>query len=607
MYGDVYNYLILTPSLYTHEQLKTYKSLKAFNEVVNGWVRDVICSVSRSSSTKLYLFTALVKHSQSLSLPSLKVWVSVKQSGEVLCAHCTSMAGAGEACSHIASVLFMLELNTQMKQQFSCTSLPCSWLPSTFRSVPFSEIGKIDFTTPKHKRKQTVTEGCGDPSTKSKKFSIPKSTDSDLATFHNEMSQGLGKPVVLSLMAEYNDSYVPETESGVLPKPLTELHDPTAMEMAYNDLLTKCEDIYETVSFTFNQAVMVEERTREQSKCRAWFEQRAGRITASKLREALHTNHFQPSVSLIKAICYPEQHKFTSSACQYGCKHEDIARVAYTEKMQACHENFMVIQCGLILDPEFPFLGATPDGLVYCKCCESRVLEIKCPFSCKNKAFSEAILDNSSFFLEDDNGGLALKEDHMYYYQIQLQMKLCHMQHCDFVAWREGEIFHQMVELDSDFIDSAIHDVEPFIKLAILPELVGKWFSKQPIMPLQSSSSTAASGGASSSTSMSVDASVNQVDSTDSHITKVDATAGSRSNDVHNSSSSDEQEGYCYCGKGEDYDNMICCDNKDCLIGWFHFSCLKMTKKDVPKGKYFCPDCHNQRSSKRSKKAMKHH
>ena len=191
MYGDVYNYLILTPSLYTHEQLKTYKSLEAFNQVVNGWVSDVICSVSRSSSTKLYLFTALVKHSQSLSLPSLKVWVSVKQSGEVLCAHCTCMAGAREACSHIVSVLFMLELNTQMKQ-LSCTSLPCSWLPSTFRSVPFSEIGKIDFTIPKHKHKQTVTEGCGDPSTKSNKFSIPKSTDSDLATFHNECLKGWG-------------------------------------------------------------------------------------------------------------------------------------------------------------------------------------------------------------------------------------------------------------------------------------------------------------------------------------------------------------------------------------------------------------------------------
>jgi len=216
----------------------------------------------------------------------------------------------------------------------------------------------------------------------------------------------------------------------------------------------------------------------------------------------LRTNHIQPSVSLIKVICYPKQRKFTSHACQYGCKHEDIARTAYIEKIQSHHENFIVIQCGLILDPEFPFMGVTPDGLVYCKCCEDRVLEIKCPFSCKNKTFSEVVIDNSSFFLADDGGSLALKEDHMYYYQVQLQMKLCHMQYCDFVAWREGnELFHQTVELDSDFIDSAIRDIEPFIKSAILPELVGKWFSKQPVMPLQSSSSTASSDGTSSSTS----------------------------------------------------------------------------------------------------------
>jgi len=83
---------------------------------------------------------------------------------------------------------------------------------------------------------------------------------------------------------------------------------------------------------------MVEEHTREQSKSRVWFEQRAGRITASKLREALHTSYLQPSVSLIKAICYPEQQKFTSTACQYGCEHKDFARGAYVEKMQSCHE-----------------------------------------------------------------------------------------------------------------------------------------------------------------------------------------------------------------------------------------------------------------------------
>ena len=78
------------------------------------------------------------------------------------------------------------------------------------KSVPLSEIIKIDFTTPKQKHKQVVAEDCGEPSSKNKKLAVTKSTDSDLATFHNEISQGTGKPVMLSLMAEYNDSHVPE-------------------------------------------------------------------------------------------------------------------------------------------------------------------------------------------------------------------------------------------------------------------------------------------------------------------------------------------------------------------------------------------------------------
>ena len=66
----------------------------------------------------------------------------------------------------------------------------------------------------------------------------------------------------------------------------------------------------------------------------------------------------------------------------------------------------------------------------------------------------------------------------MYYYQVQLQMKLCHVQYCDCVAWREDEIILPEGKDDSDFIDSAIRVVEPLIKLAILPELVEKWYRR---------------------------------------------------------------------------------------------------------------------------------
>ena len=62
------------------------------------------------------------------------------------------MAGVGKACSHVAALLFVLEGNTLLKQQFSCTSLPCSWLPASFHSVSFAEMSKIDFTTPKKKK-----------------------------------------------------------------------------------------------------------------------------------------------------------------------------------------------------------------------------------------------------------------------------------------------------------------------------------------------------------------------------------------------------------------------------------------------------------------------
>ena len=85
---------------------------------------------------------------------------------------------------------------------------------------------------------------------KRKKLIIPKATDDDLSIFYDNLSKTKGKPVLLSLMSKYNDSYVPETEAGVLPKPLTSLHDSEAMKMSYPDLLSKCESI--SVSFTFS-------------------------------------------------------------------------------------------------------------------------------------------------------------------------------------------------------------------------------------------------------------------------------------------------------------------------------------------------------------------
>ena len=120
--------------------------------------------------------------------------------------------------------------------------------------------------------------------------------------------------------------------------------------MSFADLLNECEQVYQNTAITAEQVKMVEEKTREQSSSKLWFQQRVGCVTASKLRNVLHTKIFNPSKSLLTSICYPELTRFHSKTCMYGCKHEDDARKAYSEVMSSQHRSFSVTKSGLVLD-----------------------------------------------------------------------------------------------------------------------------------------------------------------------------------------------------------------------------------------------------------------
>ena len=161
-------------------------------------------------------------------------------------------------------------------------------------------------------------------------------------------------------------------------QPLTSLQKLEYLKLPYHDLLNVCEKVFVEVTITNDMAKAVESETRQQHKTNLWFKYRAGRVTASRMKAVCHTDITNPSQSLVKSICYPEAFTFISKQTNWSCKHEKQARERYRNKSN--HDNLVTAQNRLFINPLWPFIGASPDGILNCEYCSTGVLEIKCPY-----------------------------------------------------------------------------------------------------------------------------------------------------------------------------------------------------------------------------------
>ncbi len=259
-----------------------------------------------------------------------------------------------------------------------------------------------------------------------------QSRDSRLDSFFKNLASCGTKPGILSVISDYSDTYIPYLDKSSFPKPLKELFEQKYLSYCYLDLLNVSDKI--EINMTQEMSDLIERETRDQSNSKLWFEYRAGRITASRMRSVCHTNSSNPSQSLIKTIVYPEAFKFSTNSTIWGCSHEKNARLYYEHSMKG-HEKFSVANSGLCINPQWPHIGASPDGKVNCKCCGKGVLEIKCPYCIRNEDLTSIVGDKKGFCLsKDSEGNLRLNQSHSYYYQIQTQIFVCYVTYCDLVV-----------------------------------------------------------------------------------------------------------------------------------------------------------------------------
>ncbi len=127
----------------------------------------------------------------------------------------------------------------------------------------------------------------------------------------------IARPFVFLGMEKYYAQYTQNTAaapSSALPQCLAKsLYDESIDASDLSAVLQVCEKHIYAVSVTDEQAAAVEEYTRQQHLSSAWYDNRSGRITASKMHAVYATSLERPSHSVLKQVCYPHtQHKVST-------------------------------------------------------------------------------------------------------------------------------------------------------------------------------------------------------------------------------------------------------------------------------------------------------
>jgi hypothetical protein len=208
----------------------------------------------------------------------------------------------------------------------------------------------------------------------------------------------------------------------------------------------KYEDIVEMFPTNLLDIQKIERETVSQDKCVLWFTERRDRITASQFGKICKRKK-TVNETFLKDIFPSTQKRFFSCATSYGKANENNAKQKYLEKFQERH----IHDCGLVINPRFPFLAASPDGKV-CLEGETGVLEVKCPFSARDLTILEAVQKIPNFCLQlGDDGKMSLKRSHEYFYQVQGQLMVSGASFCEFIVFTKRDIFVQHIKEDMTF------------------------------------------------------------------------------------------------------------------------------------------------------------
>lgn len=214
-----------------------------------------------------------------------------------------------------------------------------------------------------------------------------------------------------------------------------------------------------------------------QSESSEWLELRRNLLTASNFGRVIKRRMNTSCSNIVKDIIYKKSIDHVM-AIKHGKDNEELAKKQLEKEI-----NVKVKPCGLFIDKEQPYLGASPDGVID----EDTIVEIKCPITAYKIGLEKAIADKKiPFYKKTTRGDLEINEHHNWYYQIQGQLHVTQKKKCIFALW-SGENHKLKLETiyrDDQFWNNKMQEkLSKFYLEHMLPELVDPRFPRK--MPIR--------------------------------------------------------------------------------------------------------------------------
>ncbi|KAH9359924.1 hypothetical protein HPB48_021425 [Haemaphysalis longicornis] len=146
--------------------------------------------------------------------------------------------------------------------------------------------------------------------------------------------------------------------------------------------------VMQKLSITEQDAKAIEQATCGQRSAPLWFSHRKGRVTASIFKDVCRSKKAR-CTTLVNRIFNAKT--INAPAVQYGIANEAVAKERLLGYLEGLHSNARIEDCGLMINPKYPLLGCSPDGIFRCECHEPSLVEVKCLYSLRDCNPSELL------------------------------------------------------------------------------------------------------------------------------------------------------------------------------------------------------------------------